>query len=372
VSSPNPLQGGSGQIDDLAVWSRALAPAEVLRVFTEGIHESDSDLALYYDFNEGTGAYARNKGRAGAGGQYDLVLGRSDIGGPTDYGVPNKYGGTDRMAFTQPVWALEALPASSPGFDGRCVATLLSGKPQPTGYGGQLFITLKESSSIQFILEYFHPAGLQSTVSITRLPMHGMLEQMICIGGNCTRTPIASVPFEISSSAYASLVYSPEVDFASGDALWYAVSTQGNEATSPSKFEFKFLSVDAVPRASKTDATVVEDSSNGTRILLNGSDSDSKFLTFVITELPRKGKLYSVTGEPLEIAFSAFEVRAFAPRRVWLLHGLSERNSCSGSIADSAHVRLHSQKRKFLLASRPVPESQGDGVPIYHANELER
>ena len=68
-----PTVGVIGQVDDIAVWSRALGPPEALRVFTEGIRESDPDLSLFYDFNEGMGAYARNKGRAGA--HYDLVLG---------------------------------------------------------------------------------------------------------------------------------------------------------------------------------------------------------------------------------------------------------------------------------------------------------
>ena len=314
VSSPNPLQGGIGQIDDLAIWSRALAPDEVLRVLKEGIRESDPDLCLFYDFNEGAGSYARNKGRAGA--QYDLVLGRSAVGGATEFDVPNKYGGTDSVPFTQPVWALETLPASAAGFDDPCVARLRSGKPQPTGYRGEPFITVRESSSVQFILESFHPAGRQSTVRITRPPMHGTLEQVTCMGGsvdNCTRTAIASAPFEISSNAFTSLVYSPEVGFTNGDELLYAV-TDGDEATSSAsaaKFEFKFLSVDAVPLASTTVSTVVEDSMDGTRIALNGSDSDSKFVTFVITELPRMGKLYSVTGEPLQTAFSVFEVRCF-------------------------------------------------------------
>jgi hypothetical protein len=197
---------GIGQLDDLAIWSRALAPFEALRLFTEGIRESDSGLSLFYSFNEGNGAYARNKGRAG--GQYDLVLGRSDVGGPTAFEVANRYGGTDKVPFTQPVWTL---PASTDGFDQSCRAEQIgntASKPQATGYGGKLFVILKESTFVQFILEYFHPAGRKSTVQISRPPMHGRLEQVLCANGECSRSPIASAPFEISSSAYASLVRS--------------------------------------------------------------------------------------------------------------------------------------------------------------------
>ena len=200
VESTNPLVSGIGQIDDLAIWSRALAPPEVLRVLAEGISESDSNLSLFYDFNEGTGSFARNKGRAGD--QYDLVLGRSDAGGPTAYHVANKFGGFDQKPFTQPVWA--ALPVSAGGADNRCIA--LVGKPQPTGFGGKLSVTVKESSFTQFVLEYFHPAGRKANVRISRPPMHGRLEQVLCAGINCSRSLVSSVPFDVSSSAYSSLV----------------------------------------------------------------------------------------------------------------------------------------------------------------------
>jgi hypothetical protein len=109
-------------------------------------------------------------------------------------------------------------------------------------------------------------------------------------------------------------VYTPEVGFDRGDELYYMVYTGTNETSAPSKFEFQFLSADAIPVASKTVGTVSEDSKRGVRIALNGSDSDSKYVAFVITQLPRVGKLYMVTGEPIQRSFSAFEVRAFAPR----------------------------------------------------------
>jgi hypothetical protein len=198
---------GIGQVDDLAIWSRSLEPPEILLVFNEGIRESDSDLSLFFDFNEGTGARAKNKGRAG--GQYDLVLGRSDVGGPIAYEVANKYGGADQVPFTQPVWASEGLPASRNGFDDSCTTKRLSasvGEPQPTGYGGKPFVTVMESASIQFILEYFHPAGRKSYVRITQPPLHGTLEQVLCASDKCNRTQVVSAPFEMSSSPYASLV----------------------------------------------------------------------------------------------------------------------------------------------------------------------
>ena len=203
VMSTNPLQSVIGQIDDLAIWSRALAPPEVFRLFTEGIRESDSDLSLFYDFNEGSGGYAKNKGRAG--GKYDLILGRSNvIGSPNSYQVANKYGGVDQLPFTQPVWALQAPPTAADGVVAHCKAPI--GNLQPTGYGGKSFVNLKESTSIEFILEYFHPAGRKSNVRISRLPVQGCLEQVVCAGSDCNRTPVVSAPFEMSSSPHASLV----------------------------------------------------------------------------------------------------------------------------------------------------------------------
>ena len=95
----------------------------------------------------------------------------------------------------------------------------------------------------------------------------------------------------------------------SGDELLYSVS-DGHETSAPTKFEFKFLSVDAVPYASKTVGAVIEDSKQGVLITLNGSDSDSKYVTFLITELPRMGKLFSVTGEPIRTPFGSLQVCA--------------------------------------------------------------
>ena len=111
-------------------------------------------------------------------------------------------------------------------------------------------------------------------------------------------------------------VYTPEVDFSDGDELWYSVF-DGDAASAPTRFEFKFLRVDAMPRTREVVATVLEDSMQGTLIALNGSDSDSNFVTLAITELPRKGKLYHATGEPIQTAFSVLEVspdRSLSPR----------------------------------------------------------
>ena len=76
------------------------------------------------------------------------------------------------------------------------------------------------------------------------------------------------------------------------------------------KFEFTFLSVGSLPLVRATVGTVIEDSMQGTRIVLNGSDDDSKFTTFIITELPRMGKLFRVTGEPIQTPFFSFQERA--------------------------------------------------------------
>jgi hypothetical protein len=93
--------------------------------------------------------------------------------------------------------------------NGRCQAvTANAGKPQPMGYGGKPFVTLKESSAIQFILEYFHPAGALCFVRITRLPMHGRLQQALNTGNDLNHTLItlAVAPFDMSSDPFASLV----------------------------------------------------------------------------------------------------------------------------------------------------------------------
>jgi hypothetical protein len=79
--------------------------------------------------------------------------------------------------------------------------------------------------------------------------------------------------------------------------------------------------VDAVPLAGKTIGVVNEDCgcgdachcagwTQGTPIVLNGSDTDSKYVTFVITEMPRMGKLYTSTGQQIQFPFTGLQVRS--------------------------------------------------------------
>jgi hypothetical protein len=144
----------------------------------------------------------------------------------------------------------------------------------------------------------------------------------------------------------------------------------GEETSAASKFEFKFLSVDDVPRARKTISTVIEDSTHGTSIALNGSDIDSKYVAFVITELPRMGKLFAVTGQAISTPFSEFEVRAFAELRLRPSSPPGSVQRMAGAHAGAAHVRLESEECKFVLAIGP--ESEEAAVPIQHASQLER
>ena len=69
------------------------------------------------------------------------------------------------------------------------------------------------------------------------------------------------------------------------------------------------MPIDNVPLAEYTAATVIEDSTVGTKVVLNGSDGDSKHISFIITELPTKGKLYKPTGEPINNPYSPFQVQ---------------------------------------------------------------
>ena len=203
VTSTNPLQGGIGQIDDLAVWSRALPPDEVFRTHSDGVEASSKDLSLFYNFNEGVGPTARNKGQAGP--KYDLALGRATGGcggGPISFGSANKLGGFDEYPFTPPQWA-SADPELS-----------VAATPRPAGFGPgynqtldkPFTIELKEGSPISFILEYVHPTGRKSGVRITRLPTHGSLTQAQAVGTETNTEAILTAPYDVSPDPYSWLV----------------------------------------------------------------------------------------------------------------------------------------------------------------------
>ena len=170
---------------------------------------SSKDLSLFYDFNEGMGPTARNKGQAGP--KYDLALGRSiggRGGGPMSFGSANKLGGFDEYPFTPPQWA-QADPKLS-----------IAATPRPAGYGtgyNQTFdkpftLELKEGSPISFILEYVHPSGRKSGVRITRLPKHGLLTQAVgisTVAGILTSRNTAAIltaPYDALPDPYSWLV----------------------------------------------------------------------------------------------------------------------------------------------------------------------
>lgn len=105
-------------------------------------------------------------------------------------------------------------------------------------------------------------------------------------------------------------MYTPEEGYTRGDELWFSASdgTQESDAV----VTFTFIARDDLPVAWRTAATVVEDETRGVRVELNGSDIDSEFVTFLLTRLPSKGKLFVVdrsgTRKLIESAFSGFEV----------------------------------------------------------------
>ncbi len=81
----------------------------------------------------------------------------------------------------------------------------------------------------------------------------------------------------------------------------------------------------------------------GTKIVLNGSDSDSKHVSFILTELPTKGRLYKTTGEPINYPYSPFQVRR-RPRQA------RSKRQLKGSRAELFRYRFLVQARVSLPA----------------------
>ena len=102
-------------------------------------------------------------------------------------------------------------------------------------------------------------------------------------------------------NAHNPQVYIPQPEYSNGDFLVYSVF-DGVQESAEARFDFKFFAKDNLPIATAVAARVDEDSALGVRIQLNGSDVDSADPTFVIPELPQKGKLFTIDGEPIEAA----------------------------------------------------------------------
>jgi hypothetical protein len=97
-----------------------------------------------------------------------------------------------------------------------------------------------------------------------------------------------------------------------GDELVYSVYDSSGESDRV-VFAFKFYPVDDKPLASAGAVTVTEDSPEGVRIKLNGTDIDSKYTAFILTRLPTKGRLFTLAGEPIDAPFSAYQASSCVP-----------------------------------------------------------
>ena len=67
----------NGLMDNVCVWNKALSEAEVLNYYTNLPTGSESNLAGYWDFNEGTGTVAQNS--ASSGGYHGAITGCSYV-----------------------------------------------------------------------------------------------------------------------------------------------------------------------------------------------------------------------------------------------------------------------------------------------------
>jgi hypothetical protein len=299
------------------VWAKALTDVELKGAYLEGINPKDPALSLFYPFDEGAGNLVKNLGRAGP--KYDLLLGQSHEF-VKSFGVPNAYGTMDYRETSAPKWAISTSRLRTTTPSDKCEtrqAAIFLGMPQPTGYAGQSFLNVKEGGSADFILQYSHPAGVKSCVVISQLPQHGNLSQLVRFQNESTgmalttktRISETDLPFTMSSSAYAWLVYSPNPGYSKGDRLSYSVS-DGLSISNASLFGFRFWSTNALPEVASFNLTLMEDDPHNLRFRLKGLDSDAASpasAAWIITRLPTKGKLYRTDGTPIS-AFSRLQV----------------------------------------------------------------
>jgi hypothetical protein len=102
-------------------------------------------------------------------------------------------------------------------------------------------------------------------------------------------------------------VYTPEHAYTRGDRLTFTAS-DGTQESAEAVVTFSFIAVDDLPVGRTMSVWLAEDDESGARIVLDGSDIDSAFVTFVVTKLPNKGKLYTVdrTGRAATLISAPF------------------------------------------------------------------
>ena len=120
-------------------------------------------------------------------------------------------------------------------------------------------------------------------------------------------------------------MYTPEHAYTRGDQLAFTAS-DGTQESAEAIVTFSFIAIDDLPVGRMLAVSLTEDDESGVRIALGGSDVDSAFVTFVLTTLPSKGKLYTVdrTGRAatlisapfVQFSVSSAHTRASLVRRV--------------------------------------------------------
>ena len=102
-------------------------------------------------------------------------------------------------------------------------------------------------------------------------------------------------------------MYTPEHAYTRGDQLAFTAS-DGTQESAEAIVTFSFIAIDDLPVGRMLAVSLTEDDESGVRIALGGSDVDSAFVTFVLTTLPSKGKLYTVdrTGRAATLISAPF------------------------------------------------------------------
>ena len=154
---------------------------------------------------------------------------------------------------------------------------------------------------------------------VTRLPSHGVLELESTLNASERNVLITNVtarfPFRcwLAFSRYR-LVWWPDMNSEEDVSIGikaYDGSAYSDEAT----IEVKIIARDGVPKAETMRYTTYEDTPLH-NITLHATDTDTQFISIVITELPTHGTLYTmhnsthgpVRGEAITRAYSEWEV----------------------------------------------------------------
>jgi hypothetical protein len=261
-----------GGIDNLAVHNVSLDESGVQAFLALSDPTTSPNLALFYDFDEGAGSVASNKGLAGS--DYDIRLGRSAYG---DTSVP--------VAAADQCSTMTDTPLTSPTWSVKSPST----PSQPTLTAVEDEVEVVENKQFSFSLEGFSSTGSRVLARIVKPPKHATVWNITQTTYNWMYSPTIPIPKGTTSDSLSFVVVDPDFP---------------GSPSPPVNVTFTIMAINDLPTiGGPANATLQEDTSKSVLSFVtqaNDIDTSNASVIVAVSAPPSHGTLTAVYRDGTE------------------------------------------------------------------------